>query len=262
MLYVYDNAIANDLVGIFTAKNQAVNVVKPSEMYGMVAKIRENAIEFPIVSGSRDYEISANDSNSSIEGVTPIDMTYSFTVLTKNTEDTDPLIRMIFAKYAEPRSLSVTLPTVDNKVIQFKIMVDFEKDINRMSNGEIFQSIIFLKCEGCVCVQGVPLDSFCKICAYQLSEECSFCPKCGNKVQSEHDNEEDNDFYAVEDDIYVEEDDFHAEPTSQSINATSLVAVEHSNNTDGNKVTEVLDVIGEHCGQTTKDVIGLFKSFF
>lgn len=182
MLYLYDNAIASDLMKSFNPDNVAnpvVRVVDPEGIIDLAAQIQEDKIEFPIVAINRlpDIQIDQQRYNftkahkgiqSVIDSKTnelyyeksiPIILKYDLTLLTTNGTDMDELVREILFKYTSMFFLTITLPYECNRKVRFGIAVDPDTNIEKksgrvdyMKSGQIHQTIIHLRCEGCVLV--------------------------------------------------------------------------------------------------------------
>lgn len=182
MLYLYDNAIASDLMKSFNPDNVAnpvVRVVDPEGIIDLAAQIQEDKIEFPIVAINRlpDIQIDQQRYNftkahkgiqSVIDSKTnelyyeksiPIILKYDLTLLTTNGTDMDELVREILFKYTSMFFLTITLPYECNRKVRFGIAVDPDTNIEKksgrvdyMKSGQIHQAIIHLRCEGCVLV--------------------------------------------------------------------------------------------------------------
>lgn len=182
MLYLYDNAIASDLMKSFNPDNIAnpvVRVIDPEGIIDLAAQIQEDKIEFPIVAINRlpDIQIDQQRYNftkahkgiqSVIDSKTnelyyeksiPIILKYDLTLLTTNGTDMDELVREILFKYTSMFFLTITLPYECNRKVRFGIAVDPDTNIEKksgrvdyMKSGQIHQTIIHLRCEGCVLV--------------------------------------------------------------------------------------------------------------
>lgn len=186
MIYLYDEAITNDLIRSFNPENVAdpvVKVVDPQAVFGLAAQIQNDEIKFPIVAITRDPDtpidkdrsnftrlhrgvqtvIDTDTNNIYYEKVIPIKLNYKLTVLTTNTVDMDEIVRELLFKYTQMYFLSIVLPYECNRKVRFGITIDPDSSIDRESGqaeyiegGTLHQSIIPLKCEGCVLVSYTP----------------------------------------------------------------------------------------------------------
>lgn len=182
MLYLYDNAIVDDLIRSFNPDNidnPVVKVISPEQIVGIAAQIQNDEIAFPIVAVSRPDTINIdNDSlnftkmhkgiQSVIDSKTnelyyeksiPIKMTYDLTILTTNTVDRDELVRELLFKYTSMYFLTIKLPYECSRKIRFGVTLAPDSEIEYTSSsadyiekGQLYQSIIHLKCDGCVLV--------------------------------------------------------------------------------------------------------------
>lgn len=182
MLYLYDNAIVDDLIRSFNPDNidnPVVKVISPEHIVGIAAQIQNDEIAFPIVAVSRPDTINIdNDSlnftkmhkgiQSVIDSKTnelyyeksiPIKMTYDLTILTTNTVDRDELVRELLFKYTSMYFLTIKLPYECSRKIRFGVTLAPDSEIEYTSSsadyiekGQLYQSIIHLKCDGCVLV--------------------------------------------------------------------------------------------------------------
>lgn len=187
MLYLYDNAIVEDLQKSFNVVDDrgvpVVRVISPDQIIGLAAQIQEDQIAFPIVALERadslDIEqqlinftrmhkgVSAvfdkKENNVWFERAIPINLSYTLTVLTTNQADMDELMREIIFKYVSMYFLSITIPYESNRVISFGVVMDPNSGIRKRSDasdytesGKLYQSSILLNCEGCVLVHCTP----------------------------------------------------------------------------------------------------------
>ena len=97
------------------------------------------------------------------EKALPINLRYALTVLTTNTADTDEIVRELLFKYAQMYFLTIQLPYEADRKIRFGITLDLSQEVERKSgqleylkSGQIYQTIIPLRCEGCVMVHYTP----------------------------------------------------------------------------------------------------------
>ena len=186
MLYLYDEAIAEDLRNSFNpsgSMNPVVKVIDSEAITQIVAQIQEDQITFPLVVLTRHEDTPIDESRTNFtrmhkgvaavidtetnnlyyEKVIPIKLSYDLTVLTTNTADMDELVRELLFKYIEMYFIAFTLPYECKRKVRFGINIDPNSDISRKSGsfdyidgGKLHQSIITLKCEGAVLVSYTP----------------------------------------------------------------------------------------------------------
>lgn len=186
MLWVYDKAICEDLRKSFQSypeQDTVVRVVDPESAIDVAAQILADNVKFPIVVVNRDPDMQIDESrrnftqshvgvstvldpenNLYYEKVIPIKLNYGLTVLTTNTVDTDEIVRELLFKYTSMYFLTVTLPYESKRKVRFGVTFDTSATIDRQSDsskylksGQLYQTIIPLKCEGCVLVNYTPV---------------------------------------------------------------------------------------------------------
>lgn len=187
MIYLYDRAIAKDIRNSFnvdeTGSSPVVTVVDPESSIDIAAQVKEDKITFPIISLRRNDDtpidtdrynftrahkgvVSVIDPRTNelyYEKAIPIKLSYDLTILTTNTADMDELIREFLFKYTSMYFLTLTLPYEFNRKVRFGITIDTNANISRRSGsseyikeGKLHESVIPLKCEGCVLVSYTP----------------------------------------------------------------------------------------------------------
>lgn len=186
MIYLYDNAIVDDLFKSFNPnviENPVVKVVSPEHVHSIAAQVQDDKLSFPIVALTRNEDTSIDTDRINFtrmhkgvasvldtetnelyyEKAVPIKLSYDLTILTTNTADRDELVKEIIFKYTDMYFLTVVLPYYCKRKIRFGIIVNTESDIKNSSGnieyieeGKLYQSIIPLKCEGCVLVSYTP----------------------------------------------------------------------------------------------------------
>lgn len=186
MIWLYDNAIVEDLNQSFNYGNvgkPVVKVVSPENIVGIAAQIKDDNITFPIVALSRpsDIEIDTERTNFTRakfgvpavfdtetnciynERAVPINLQYDMTILTTNTADMDELTKELLFKYSSQYFLTITLPYESKRKIRFGVEIPDGSSINKSSasseyssSGTLYQSIIQLKCYGCVLISYTP----------------------------------------------------------------------------------------------------------
>lgn len=187
MLYLYDRAITQDLIDSFNpdhVPDPTVRVVDPEEIFGLAAQLHDDNIKFPIVALSRmqNTPIDSNLTNftrlqvgalSCIDTKTnelyyehsaPVDLKYSLTILTTRVADMDELVKEIIFKYTTQYFLTIELPYECKRQLRFAVEIDGDRDIERetatkdyIQGGVLHQTIIPLKCRGCVLVYNRPV---------------------------------------------------------------------------------------------------------
>lgn len=185
MIYLYDNAIVEDLESSFNSNADCpvVRVISPEQILGVAAQIKEDQITFPIIALERsdsieiDRELSnftklhrgvpavfdKKENNMYNERAIPINLSYTLTVLTTNQADMDEIIRELMFKYLSMYFLKVKIPYESKREIAFGVILDQSSGISRKSgsseytdSGQLYQSSIILQCEGCVLIHYTP----------------------------------------------------------------------------------------------------------
>ena len=179
MLYLYDQAICDDLKKSINSDNANPNVViSNAETYpGILAQIQNDTITYPLILIQRDEDMriitelfnfsraqfgipAAFDNKTNniyFEKSIPIDLQYTIRILSTNTADADELARELFYKYLAMYFLTIQLPYESDRKIRFGIEVDQDYGIKKESgnfeylqSGTLYQSTIHLKTQGCV----------------------------------------------------------------------------------------------------------------
>ncbi|MCM1224876.1 MAG: hypothetical protein NC548_61550 [Lachnospiraceae bacterium] len=181
MIYLYDNAIVDDLNQSLGSGD--VRVIDPEGAVDIIAQIKDDNIKFPLVVLTRDndYDIDTSRINFTLshfgipasidletnkiynERVLPINLKYNLTVLATNTADMDELMKELIFKYIHMFFLTIHLPYEADRKLRFGISIEPGSTISQssgsveyMKTGKLYQSIIPLKCEGCVLVSYMP----------------------------------------------------------------------------------------------------------
>lgn len=187
MLYLYDNAIVEDLEKSFnrdSVEDPVVRVVGPDGIIALSAQLHKDKIKFPVVALTRDPDtpidtkrtnftmmhkgvscVFDNETNTYYnEKAVPIELGYELAVLTTNTADADELIRELTFKYTMMYFLTIRLPYESDRKLRFGITVDLDNPIERNSGsleysqtGSVYQTTLHLKCEGCVMLHYTPV---------------------------------------------------------------------------------------------------------
>jgi len=185
LLYKYDKAIVDDLTESFnpdSVENPVVRVISPDKILDLAAQIQQDKIQFPIVALSRDTGIHINselynfsraqfgvrsvlDNETNMlyyEKAIPINLSYIMTLLTTNQADMDELLREIIFKYTAQYFLEINLPYECNRKIRFGINIDKDSiesssgSFEYLESGQLYQTMLTLKCEGAVLVHYTP----------------------------------------------------------------------------------------------------------
>lgn len=184
MIYLYDNAIVDDLNKSFNSdiSDPVVKVISPENIIGVAAQLQEDHINFSVISLEREDPVidssranfvamhrgvpavfDSKTNNIYNERSLPINLSYQLTVLTTNQEDMDEIIRELLFKYVSMYFLSVKIPYESKRVISFGVVIDQDAGISRRSgsseytsSGQLYQTVIKLNCEGCVLVTYTP----------------------------------------------------------------------------------------------------------
>lgn len=186
MLWVYDNAIVEDLRKSFNpdnVPNPAVTVMDPNDAIGIAAQIQDDKIQFPVVALTRTSPIAIdeslknftktkkgvvttfdNDTNTLYsERSIPVKLSYELSVFTTNTADMDEIIRELLFKYSSMYFLDIIVPYESKRRIRFGVVADTGDGMqiqsmasNYISEGRLYGSSIKLNCEGCVLLHYTP----------------------------------------------------------------------------------------------------------
>lgn len=187
MIYLYDNAICDDIRRSFNptnVPNPAVRVISSEQAISVAAQIQEDKLKFPIVALLRKPNsvqidqsrmnftrahfgvptvIDKKTNDTYYEKIFPVTLEYSLTVLTTNIADQDEIIRELLFKYINMYFLSIKIPYESGRQIKFGVRITSETDIDYSSgtseylqSGSLYQAIIPLKCDGCVLVTYTP----------------------------------------------------------------------------------------------------------
>lgn len=186
MLYLYDEAIAKDLEKSFNPDNigsPIVRVMDPEQGLQVIAQAEGDELKFPLVLITRHPDtpldrsrinftrshrgvvavVDKQTNNLYYEKAVPIELNYDLTILSSNTADREELTRELIFKYISMYFATITLPYECNRKVRFGITIDLDREISSKSGtleylneGTLYQTIIPLKCEGCVLVSYTP----------------------------------------------------------------------------------------------------------
>lgn len=186
MLWVYDNAIVDDLsscISSDSSANPVVRIMGEEAMPGIIAQIQEDRLTFPALFLHRHPETPLDQSrynftqlhkgvattfdpetnNIYFEKVAPIELRYDLHVLTTNTIDMDEMIRELIFRYSSMYYLTIEIPYESKRQIRFGVAIDPDTQIQRksgtseyISTGALYESVIELKCQGAVLITYTP----------------------------------------------------------------------------------------------------------
>lgn len=186
MLYLYDNAIVEDLQSAIDSESQMssnIRAVDTGSIVGVMAQLEEDKLPFPLICVMRDENmtIDANRSNFSrlhvghvevidpetntlyLEKAIPIELNYAIHVLTTNTADMDELVREILFRYSSMYFLTISKPYEADSKLRFGIAIPPGTELRRestngeyISQGKLYETIIPIKCDGAVLLDYTP----------------------------------------------------------------------------------------------------------
>lgn len=186
MLYLYDNAIAQDLLDSFNpdvVTSPMVRVIDAANSVGVAAQLQDDHIRFPLIALFRNQdtpidterinfsrvhfgvatEFDTVSNNMYYEKALPIQLSYDMTVLTTNTVDMDEIIRELVFKYINMYFLTIQLPYESKRKIRFGVILNSD-GIQRssgtaeyLSSGQLYQTILPLRVEGAVLISNTPV---------------------------------------------------------------------------------------------------------
>lgn len=206
ILYLYDEAIVEDLKASFTAEGEAnpsVTVVAPDQLIEVVAQLQNDQIKLPVVALARDLDTGINteltnftmmhkgiqtviDPKTNLiynERAIPVNLSYHMSIVTSNTADMDELIRELIFKYVSQYFIPLQTPYEGKRKIHFGVVVDHDgietssNSSNYLEAGQLHQSIIPLRIEGAVMLHYTPV----KLKNTRFDIDPSGVPQQGNK---------------------------------------------------------------------------------
>ena len=187
MLYLYDNAICDDLARSFNPnelENPAVKVIDPQGVINLAAQMHNDEIQYPVIALTRTSPVSMDDTRMNFtsrhtgiqtvldtetnifyyERSLPINLTYDLTVITTNMVDMDEIVKELLFKYVSMYFITLDLPYECKRSLRFGVSIDSETDIETksgvyeyLSAGTLYQTSIPLKCQGAVLVSYRPV---------------------------------------------------------------------------------------------------------
>lgn len=187
MLYLYDNAIVEDLQKAIDPQgnmNQNIKAMNPGELIGLLAEIEEDKVSFPLVCVIRDEDITLDSNRANFarlhsghvecfdpktnnlyfEKSVPIELKYAIHILATNSADLDELTREIFFRYSSKYFITMKKP-YEGKIndIRFGVSIPPGVTIRRESanseyikEGKLYESIIPITCDGAVWLSYTP----------------------------------------------------------------------------------------------------------
>lgn len=186
MLYLFDEAICNDLANSFNSdlpNSPIVKVIDPEGIVALAAQIQEDTVSFPLIAIVRTpgYEIDTTRTNFTrmhkgvanvldketnelyYEKAIPINLSYTLTVLCTNTTDLDEIVRELIFKYTSMYFLKIQLPYESDRTMRFGVRVDVSKEIeyssgsfDYLSSGSLYQAMIPIAIDGAVLLHYTP----------------------------------------------------------------------------------------------------------
>ena len=186
MIWVYDNAIVDDLKKSFThapGEDPVVSIVPPDDVISIAAQVQDDKIRYPLIALTRDSNIPVDtdrwnftrahkgvatvfDKEHNLiyyEKITPIKLEYTLACIATNTADVDELIRELLFKYSSQYFLTLTIPYESKRKIRFGVRVNPDEDVeyysttsNYLNEGKLHSAGIKLHIDGAVLVNYTP----------------------------------------------------------------------------------------------------------
>lgn len=186
MIYLYDDAIRKDLERSFNPDNigsPIVRVMDPEQGLKAIAHAEGDNLKFPLVLLTRHPDspidktrwnftrahrgvaalLDNQTNNLYYEKAIPIEVNYDLTVLATNSADREELVRELIFKYTSMYFVTFELPYEYKRKVRFGITIDMDREVSSKSGtldylntGTLYQTIIPLRCEGCVLVSYTP----------------------------------------------------------------------------------------------------------
>lgn len=186
MLWVYDDAIVNDLASCIDPSGGANNTVKmmgDSGIMGVFAQLQEDKIVFPAIFLHRHPETPLDRSrynftrlhkgvpcvydpeknNIYSEKAAPIELKYDLHVLATNTTDLDEFTRELLFRYSSMYYLTIEVPYESKRKLRFGVAINPDTNIRKVSGlteyvegGTLYESIMELECQGAVLLHYTP----------------------------------------------------------------------------------------------------------
>lgn len=186
MLYLYDNAIVDDLKRSLDPDNASglvVTAVNGDTFLSVAAQKQSDALKFPMICVKRGEStnidntrtnftrshtgvpcvLDSKSNNIYYEKALPVDLTYTLCIYTTTQADLDELVRELVFKYIHMYFLSIKLPYECQRKIRFGASLDPDAEITQVSGssnylegGTLYEADIHLRCDGCVLVTYTP----------------------------------------------------------------------------------------------------------
>ena len=185
MIWVYDNAIVEDLDKSFNTANAepSVYVVPPESVLDIAAQVQDDKIKFPVIAVNRADDVPIDDSRYNYallhegvatvfdheknelyyEKVLPVKLDYSLICMATNTADIDEIIRELIFKYTSQYFLTIQVPYESKRKIRFGVRIDPTDSIQRQTNtsnylqeGKLHSAILTLHVDGAVLITYTP----------------------------------------------------------------------------------------------------------
>lgn len=176
MLYLYDDAIADDLRDSFDTTSVIcpfVKVIDVASGITLAAQLQDDDIKFPLICILRDpdYQINTDLNNFTrrMKGVAnvfdsktntlyyeraiPINVKYTLSVIDTSTARIDELVRELIFKYTSMYFLTIQLPYESDRKLRFGVEIDSSDSISRTSG-----TIEYLS-EGTLYSTNIPLNT-------------------------------------------------------------------------------------------------------
>lgn len=176
MIYLYDEAIANDLRNSLNLSNIScpIKVIDKEAIIDITAQIKEDRISFPLICLKRHEDtpidtdltnftamhkgvpaVFDNETNKIYnEKSIPIKLSYDLIILTTNTADKDELVRELLSKYINMYFITFTLPYESKRKLKFGVKV-IDDSISNVSgsyeyikSGTLYETTISLEVQG------------------------------------------------------------------------------------------------------------------
>lgn len=186
MIWVYDNAIVDDLRASFQSSPEAtpaVYVVAPENFMSIAAQVQEDKIRFPLIAVNREDSTPIDDTRINFtqlhqgiatvfdkdkneiyyEKVLPIKLEYDLVCMATNTADIDELVRELLFKYTSQYFITIQVPYESKRKIRFGVRIDPAANIERrtttsnyIQEGKLYSASIHIYIDGAVLVTYTP----------------------------------------------------------------------------------------------------------
>lgn len=186
MLHYYDNAVAADLAKALDPSsevNKIVKVMEPDGIIPLIAQMKEDQIDFPLVCLFRNSEVpistdqinftrvnkgvptgyDPDTNNIYLEKAIPVELGYKLVILSTNTADADEFAKEILFRYSSVFFITMDLPYEVDRQVRFGITIEPGSSITKDSGvleyiqgGTLYQTTISLKCQGAVLLSYTP----------------------------------------------------------------------------------------------------------